>query len=236
MSLNREMETTVRSLAIAASARRQVLEHIRAETGRHLTQARTTRHRMTAEQQTLRSEALRSSHLATAMILGKADELVDEYRRQRIARTTELRRTLADGAKRLRARTRKWLSTETALRRKLATQSRRERLADRTVLQKAVDASRKRHREFLASLTKDRSAAAGTWRSHSVAVSAATPAAEEMPHRQHRQETESRAAAKRETEAKAAAKREAETKAVAKREAEIAAKREAEAKATPTGA
>jgi len=246
MSLSSEMSTVVHSLASAGSARRQALDCIRDDTGRHLADARASRHRTAAAQLALRSEALRSTRLAMAMVLGAANKMIDDVRRQRVARTAELKRTLADGAKRRRVLTRKWLSLESATRRTSAVKNRRERLVYQTALRNDVAAIGKHHRAFLASLTKDRCAAAGIWHSHAAgglgaasvrregaqaakreAEATATREAEAMVKR------EVEATAKREAEAMA--KREAEAtakrEAMAKREAEATAKREAEAKA-----
>jgi len=96
------MSKLVHSLASAGSARRQVLDRIRADTRRYLADARVSRHRTAAAQLLLRSEALRSTRLATALVLGAANEMIDRVRRLRIAQRVASRLTLADGAKRWR--------------------------------------------------------------------------------------------------------------------------------------
>jgi hypothetical protein len=192
------------------------LDCIRDNTGRHLADARTSRHRTAAAQLALRSEALRSTRLATAMVLGAANEMIDEVHRQRVARATELKRTLADSAKRRRVLTRKWLNVESAARKTSAVKNRRQRLVCQTALHNDVAAMRKKYRAFLASLTKERCASEGIWYSQAAGGFGAASV-----------RRESAQAAKREAEAMV--KREAE--ATARREAEATAKREAEAKA-----
>jgi hypothetical protein len=166
MSLTSEMSVVVHSLASARSARRQDLERIRSETWRYLADASTSRHQTAVEQAALRSEALRSTRLATAMVLGAANEMVDEFSRQRGPRTIELRRNLADGVKQRRAYASKWLSMETAVRRKTAVKDRRERVVAHTAMQHDVAAMRKRHRIFLTALAKDRSTASKLLNKH----------------------------------------------------------------------
>jgi len=235
MSLSSEMSTVVHSLASAGSARRQALDCIRDDTGRHLADARASRHRTAAAQLALRSEALRSTRLATAIVLGAANKMIGDVRRQRVAQTAELKRTLADGAKRRRVLTRKWLSLESATRRTSAVKNRRERLVYQTALRNDVAAIGKHHRAFLASLTKDRCAAAEIWHSHAAGSVGAASVRRESAQAEATATREAEAMVKREVEAtakreaEAMAKREAE--ATAKREAEATAKREAEAKA-----
>jgi len=166
MSLTSEMSAVVRSLASARSARRQDLGRIRSETWRYLADASTSRHQTAAEQAAVRSEAIRSTRLATAMVLGAANEMVDELSRQRGPRTIELRRNLADGAKQRRAYASKWLSMEAAVRRKTAVKDRRERAVARTAMQHDVAAMRKRHRIFLAGLVKDHNTASKLLNKH----------------------------------------------------------------------
>jgi hypothetical protein len=231
MSLDSEMKVVAHSLATAASVRRQALDRIRAETADHLVETRAERNRMAETQRMLRSEALRSTHLATAMVLGKANEMIDEYRRERIAQAEDLKRALSDGAKQLRVRTHKWLGTEAALRMRLAGAGRRERLDYRATLRKTMATTSKRHQEFLGSLTNDRYLAAGAWRSQSTdAPALMSVAPPDSQDRSARYDAETQATEKREAEAKAVAKREAEVKAVAKKEVEAVAKKEAEAK------
>ena len=233
MSLSSEMSTVVHSLASASSARRQALDCIRDDTGRHLAAARASRRRTAAAQLALRSEALRSTRLAAAMVLGAANKMIGEVHRQRVARTAELKRTLADSAKRRRVLTRKWLNLESAVQRKSAVTNRRERLVYQTALRNDVATIGKYHRAFLASLTKDRSATAGIWHSHAVGGLAAASVQREGAQAQAAKR-EAEAMAKREAEA--TVKREAEAKAkheadaMAKRETEAMVKREAEAK------
>lgn len=168
MSLSNDMSMVVHSLQSAGNTRRLALDGIRKETARYLASANVSRRRMVAAQRALRTEALRSTHLATAMILGAANELVDEFHTQRLARTIELKHALSVGAKHLRTQTRKWLHTASALRKRQSAQNRKDRLARRTSLRIEVAAMARRYREFLGSLTKDRSAAAGKWRTHPV--------------------------------------------------------------------
>jgi hypothetical protein len=100
------------------------------------------------------------------MVLGAAAEMIDVFQRERGPRTVALRRDLIDGAKRLRAHTYKRLSMESAARRKATTKNRRERLVVRTALHNDVADMSKRFRSFVATLTKDRRAAAGVWHTH----------------------------------------------------------------------
>lgn len=166
MSLTSEMSAVVHSLVSARSARRQDLERTRSEVWRYLADASASRRQTAAEQAALRSEALRSTRLATAMVLGAANEMVDEFRRQRGPRTIELRRNLADGVKQRRASVSKWLSMEMAVRRKTAVKDRRERAVAHTAMQHDVAALRKRHRTFLTALAKDRSTASKLLNKH----------------------------------------------------------------------
>lgn len=216
MSLSSEMSAVVHALASASSARRHALKCIRHDTKRHLADARTNRRRAAAEQQALRSEALRSNRLATAIVLGAADELIDEVHRQRIAQTARLKRTLADGAKQLRTQTRKWLNQEAVARKKSDLKARRERTVYRTALRSEVAVARKHFRGFLAMLSKDRCGAGAIWQLHAAGGNGAAAA-----------QRENALAVKQAAEA--AAKRDAAS--AAKREAETAVKREAEAKA-----
>lgn len=163
MSLAGQISDTVNALASTRAARREALSGIRRDTARHLSEARTALNRMAAEQQQSLAEALRSTKLATAMLIGAADEQIDGYREERLSRAAALTRELSDGADALRNNTRKWLGAQSATRRKMAADALRRRRRDRTALARDVGALSKQNLTFLAALTSDRQKAAAIW-------------------------------------------------------------------------
>lgn len=185
MSLAGQISDTVTALASTRAARREALSGIRRDTARHLSEARTALSRMAAEQQQNLAEALRSTKLATAMLIGAADEQIDGYRQERLTRAAALSRELGDGARTLRNTTRKWLGTQSATRRKSGVDALRRRRRDRVALARDVGALSKQNLTFLAALASDRRKAAAIWaaRNRSAAVvrpKAAPPVAQEM--------------------------------------------------------
>lgn len=163
MSLAAQTSDIVNVLAQTRELRRQALGHIRSETARHLREARSAHRRMAKSQQQQLAEAVRGTKLATAILLGAADEKVDGYRKARLRQAASLDRALADGFKSLRKDTRKWRDTQFALRRRQASEDLRERRRARAALHKDVQSLTARSLAFLAGLTADRQQASATW-------------------------------------------------------------------------
>ncbi|TCT02259.1 hypothetical protein EDC64_114120 [Aquabacter spiritensis] len=177
MSLAGQISDTVTALASTRAARREALSGIRSDTARHLGEARAAHSRMATAQQQSLSEALRSTKLATAILLGAADEQIDGYRKERLKQAAMLRRDLSDGANSLRSKTSKWIGTQSAMRRKQAADDLHQRQRDRDALASDVRALTEQNLSFLAALTKDRQEASAIWIGRSVTVAAAVPAA-----------------------------------------------------------
>jgi hypothetical protein len=163
MSLAGQISDTVTALASTRAARREALSGIRRDTARHLSEARTALERMAAAQQESLTEALRSTRLATAILIGAADEQIDGYRKERLKRADALSRELSEGADALRNGTRKWIGTQSAMRRKVAADALRRRRRDRATLARDVGALSKQNLSFLAALTSDRQKASAIW-------------------------------------------------------------------------
>lgn len=174
MSLAGQISDTVTALASTQAARREALSGIRSDTARHLSDARASLNRMAAAQRQSLSEALRSTKLATAILIGAADEQIDAYREERLKRAAVLNRDLTDGAKALRRDVRKWISTQSALRRKQAAEHLRKRRRDRAALARDIGALSQQNLSFLAALTRDRQEASAIWVGRSVGMAPAT--------------------------------------------------------------
>ncbi|BBK41297.1 hypothetical protein STVA_13170 [Allostella vacuolata] len=187
MSLAGQISDIVTALAATQAARRAALSGIRSDTARHLDEARSAHRRMASAQQHSLSEALRSTKLATAILLGAADEQIDGYRKARIEQAASLDRELSDGANALRSNTRNWIGTQSAMRRKQAADNLRQRRRDRDALASDVRALTEQNLSHLAALTKDRREAAAIWlRRNGSAVTvilAAAPVKSEAPAR-----------------------------------------------------
>jgi hypothetical protein len=140
MSLTSEMTRVVQSIATAKAVRHRTLECIRTESLRHLSEADASLRHTAAVTHTQISESLRSLHLATAMLLGAADETIDEYRKHRQQQTRAVRNRLAIGAAALHKSVAAQLGTTLATRRKMATQMRNELAASRKSLHVTVKA------------------------------------------------------------------------------------------------
>lgn len=163
MSLAGQISHTVATLASTREARHAALGGIRKDTARHLGDAQAARRRMASEQQHRLSEALRTIKLSTAILLGEADERIDRYRKARIKQAARLDRDLAEGFAALRGSTRKWMGTQSAMRRKADAANLRQRQQDRKALSTAVHEMTAGSLAFLAALTDDRQAASGIW-------------------------------------------------------------------------
>ena len=177
MSLAGQISDIVASLAETQAARRAALSGIRSDTARHLEEARAAHRRMASAQQHSLSEALRSTRLATAILLGAADEQIDGYRKTRIEQAALLDRALSDGANQLRSSTRNWIGTQSAMRRKQAADDLNQRRRDRDALAGDVRALTELNLSYLAALTKDRREAAAIWAGRTGSAATATPAA-----------------------------------------------------------
>ncbi|MFH1555293.1 MAG: hypothetical protein ABII76_10565 [Pseudomonadota bacterium] len=163
MSLAGQISHTVTTLSSARAARREDLGRIRTDAARHLSDARAAQRQMASEQQHRLTEALRSMKLGTAILLGSADERIDGYRKDRVKQTVQLHRALAAGVKTLRSDTRKWMSTQLAMRRKEAAENLRQRRRDRKALSATVHELMARNLAFLEDVTKDRQEASVIW-------------------------------------------------------------------------
>ncbi|MFG1410229.1 hypothetical protein V5G24_03865 [Xanthobacter sp. VTT E-85241] len=163
MSLAGQISHTVTTLSSARAARREDLGRIRTDAARHLSDARAAQRQMASEQQHRLTEALRSMKLGTAILLGSADERIDGYRKDRIKQAVQLDRALAAGLKTLRSDTRKWMSTQLAMRRKEAAENLRQRRRDRQALSATMRELMARNLAFLEGLTKDRQEASVIW-------------------------------------------------------------------------
>jgi CHASE3 domain sensor protein len=181
MSLAGQISDTVTAIASTHAARREALSGIRSDTARHLSEARASLNRMASAQQQSLSEALRSTKLATAILIGAADEQIDGYRKERLKRAAALNRELTDGANALRSNIRKWISTQSAVRRKHAADDLRKRRRDRATLGRDIRALSQQNLSFLGALTSDRQEASAIWIGRSVGVAAATPRAKAAP-------------------------------------------------------
>lgn len=182
MSLADQISHTVTTLASTSEARHMVLGRIRNDVTRHLREAHAARRRMASEQQHRLSEALRTIKLGTAILLGEADERIDRYRKGRVKQASRLNRTLAEGVRALRSNTRKWISTQSAMRRKLNVQDLRHRQQDRKALAGAVIDLTKKNLAFLATLTQDRQEASTIWLGRAKSSSAIARGHRDTPH------------------------------------------------------
>jgi hypothetical protein len=181
MSLAGQISDTVTALASTHAARREALSSIRSDTARYLREARASLNRMASAQRQSLSEALRSTKLATAILIGAADEQIDGYRKERLKRAAALNRELTEGANALRRNTRKWISTHSAIRGKHAVDDLRSRRRDRAALARDVRALTQQNVAFLAALTEDRQQASAIWISRRVGAAAASPAKAAAP-------------------------------------------------------
>ncbi|MDQ0507096.1 hypothetical protein [Xanthobacter agilis] len=170
MSLAGQISHTITTLSTARAERREDLVRIRAGAARHLSEARASQRRIASAQQHRLTEALRSIKLETAILLGDADERIDGYRKARIKQAARIDHALAVGLKALRADTRKWISTQSAVRRKQTAEDLRQRQRDRKALSVSVHDLTVRNVAFLTGLTKDRQEASVIWLGRSTAA------------------------------------------------------------------
>lgn len=170
MSLAAQTSDIVNALAQTRELRRQALGHIRSETARHLRDARVSHRRMAESQQQQLAEAVRGTKLATAILLGAADEAIDSYRKTRLREAAALDRALSEGFATLRKDTRKWRDAEFALRRRQASEDLRERRRARAALQKDVQSLTAQNLAFLGALTADRQQASAIWQGRSAVL------------------------------------------------------------------
>ncbi|GLK71415.1 hypothetical protein KHC23_11575 [Ancylobacter dichloromethanicus] len=181
MSLAGQISHTVATLASTREARHAALGGIRKDTTRHLGDAHAARRRMASEQQHRLSEALRTIKLSTAILLGQADERIDGYRKARIKQAARLYHDRSEGFAALRSSTRKWMGTQSAMRRKAEAADLRQRQLDRNALSAAVHESTTGNLAFLAALTGDRQAASGIWHGRVRSAPAAANAGKAPP-------------------------------------------------------
>lgn len=170
MSLASEITETVNALAAVRKSRRAALRRIREETAHHLGEARSALRHIAADQQAHLDETVRSVKLATAIVLGAADERIDGFRKTRVRQAAAQARHLAAQVKGLQADTRKWMSTQYAVRQKQSAQDLRRRRVDRIALRNEVRALTSANIAFVKLLTKDRQAANRIWLSRAVSA------------------------------------------------------------------
>ncbi|WP_454916589.1 hypothetical protein [Xanthobacter sediminis] len=182
MSLAGQISHTVATLASTRETRHEALGRIRNDAARHLRDARAAQRRMASEQQHRLTGALRTIKLGTAILLGDADERIDRYRKARIKQALRIDRALAEGFRVLRGDTRKWISTQSAVRRKLNAQDLRQRRHDRIALSAAVHDLTTKNLAFLATLVRDRQEASTIWLGRGMSASMAPAARRGAPH------------------------------------------------------
>jgi hypothetical protein len=173
MSLAGQISHTIATLASTRETRHVALGRIREDAARHQSDARAARCRMASEQQHRLIEAVRTIKLETAILLGEADERVDRNRKARIKQAARLDRVLAEDLRVLRGDTRKWIRTQSAVRRKLSAQDLHQRLRNRKALAAAVHDLTTKNLGFLATLTWDRQKASALWQGRAKSMSTA---------------------------------------------------------------
>lgn len=163
MSLTHAMTTLTHDLAAAHAARRDALAGIGMSTTKHLKDARQARRAMAAAHSFRITEFKDNLHVNTAMLLGAADDRIEEYGRQRDQLASIRRQRRRDGADAMRRAMGERLRAAADTRQAAAVSWRSERAARRSTLQQRAGQQKARTRTMMHDLNHDRATAGEIW-------------------------------------------------------------------------